>query len=347
MVWKKLTAVCLAAVAVAGAGVLLSRAQARTAHNDTTYVMDTIVLQTVYGKNGQKAATQLDRAFRDFEDRLSLYNTASDVAAVNAGAGTPVAVGEDTYSLLRRSLELSATSQGAFEITIAPVTLLWGVTGDEPHVPAQSDIDAALALVDDSAVVLNDADRTVRLASGQKIDLGGIAKGNACQLAAQVYEEYGVKSAVLNIGGNVYIRGRNPDGSRFRVGFRDPAGGESSYIASVELEDQVLAVSGGYERYFEENGVRYCHIMDCTTGWPVQTDVVSVGVVTDDGTLSDFMSTTLYIWGSEKTREYMTQHPELGIILLGPDKQLFVSKSLQDSFELTAAAAEEYTVTYL
>lgn len=335
--------------AAVGAGLFgLYRKQAQSAaYYDTTYSMSTVVTQTVYGPSAEQAMNAVDETFRAFEDRLSLYNDTSEVAAINAGAGTPVAVSADTYALIKRSLQLSAGSEGAFDVTIAPLTLLWGVTTDHPKVPPQADIDAALALVDDSAVVLNDAAQTVQLAAGQGIDLGGIAKGNACTVAQKVYEQYGVKSAVLNIGGNVYIRGKNPDGSKFRVGFRDPAGDENSYIAAVEMEDQVMAVSGGYERYFEENGVKYCHIINGQTGWPVQSDIASVGVVSEDGTLADFMSTTLYVWGEEKTKAYMAQHPELPIILLDGKGGLFVSAALKDSFELTQDAAQTYTVQYI
>lgn len=336
-------------LALAAAGALAWRfRQTRQSWQDTTFVMDTIMTQTVYGPNGEQAAAAVSRAFVQYEERLSLYQEESQLAKINAGSGSPVQVDDETFSLIEKSLELSSCSDGAFQITIAPVTLLWGVTTDSPHVPDQSQITAALSLVDDSAVVLDRQAKTVQLAKGQKIDLGGIAKGNACTLAAQIYEEYQVENAVLNLGGNVYVCGRNPiTGNRFKVGFRDPAGQENSYIAAVELEDEVMAVSGGYERYFEEDGVRYCHIMDSRTGWPVESDIVSVGVISPEGAQADFWSTTFYVWGQQKTLDYMAEHPELGVVLLGQENVLYVSAALSDRFSLADTAPEELRVEWV
>ena len=344
---KKIRYAIAAAIALcAAAFILFARAQ-KTAKYDTSYAMSTVITQTAYGVNAEKAMQQVALALQEYENRLSLFNENSEIAKINAGAGTPVAVSADTWELVRRSLALSATSEGAFDLTIAPLTLLWGITTDHPAVPAKGDIAAALTLVDDSAVVLEESAHTVQLAAGQGLDLGGIAKGNACAVAQKVYEKYGVSSAVLSIGGNVYIRGKNPDGSRFKVGFRDPTGSENSYIAALEMEDQVMAVSGGYERYFEQDGVRYCHILNGRTGWPVESDILSVGAISADGTVADFMSTTLYVWGAEKTRAYMKENPDMLIVMLDQDGRLFVSAGLQGNFELTADAAAQYSVTYL
>ncbi|MEG1931675.1 MAG: FAD:protein FMN transferase [Pygmaiobacter sp.] len=343
---KKILAFSLCAALFCGGAVLYRRNVAHKKTVDTTFAMSTTITQTLYGKHAASAISAVNTAFRAFEERLSLFSPDSEIAAINAGSGSPVAVSAATYDLLQRSLALSATSKGAFDLTIAPLTLLWGVTTDHPRVPTQAEIDAVLPLIDDGAVTLG-ANNTVRLAPGQAIDLGGIAKGNACSLAKDIYEEYGITSAVLNIGGNVYIKGRNPNGNRFRVGFRDPSGGESSWIASVELEDEVLAVSGGYERYFEENGVRYCHIMNGKTGYPVNSDILSVGVITPDGTLADFMSTTLYVWGEAKTRDYMQQQDAVSVLLLTADNTLYVSKALESRFALTDEAAERYTVVFI
>lgn len=336
----------LAAITVGGRAFYAERQAAQASH-ETSFAMSTVVTQTVYGPAGKQAAGEVSRALQEFERKLSLYDEDSEIAAVNAASGSPVQVSEGTFSLLEKSLALSKETGGAFQMTIAPVTLLWGVTGEAPHVPAQEEINAVLPLVDDAAVVLDKAACTVQLAPGQAIDLGGVAKGDACSLAEGIYEEYGVESAVLNIGGNVYVKGRSPKGELFRVGFRDPAAGADSYIAAIGMEDEVLAVSGGYERYFEENGVRYCHIMDSATGWPVESDIASVGVITDDGALSDFMSTTLYIWGSEKTRDYMAARPDLKIILLDETGSLYVSAALQERFELTEEAAAVYDLTFV
>ena len=341
-----LAAGCCAAAALVAVGVL--RGLARTPHDSTTYAMSTIVTQRAYGLQAEQAMRQVESTLREFEGRLSLFDQDSEIAAINAAAGDhPVRVSAATFGLLRQSLALSATSEGAFDITIAPLTQLWGITTDHPRVPTQQEIDGALALVGDAEVQLDQQASTVFLPrAGQAIDLGGIAKGNACVLAQRIYEDCGVKSAVLSIGGNVYVRGRNPDGEQFRVGFRTPKRADESYIASVALENQVMAVSGGYERYFEEGGVRYHHILSSETGYPAQSDIVSVGVICEDGTRADFLSTTLFVWGTEKTREFMRSHDDVAVILLTEGDELLVSRSLQESFRLSEQGAG-YRVTFI
>lgn len=337
----------LAAAALVAVGVL--RGLERTPHNASTYVMSTVLTQRVYGLRAEQAMREVEAALREFEGRLSLFDPDSEIAAINAAAGDhPVEVSAATFELLQQSLALSAASEGAFDITIAPLTQLWGVTTDHPRVPSQQEIDDALLLIGDAEVQLDPQARTVFLPrAGQAIDLGGIAKGNACSLAQKIYEDRGVRAAVLSIGGNVYVLGRNPDGAQFRVGFRTPKKADESYIASVAMEDQVMAVSGGYERYFEaEDGTRYHHILSGSTGYPAQSDIVSVGVICKDGTRADFLSTTLFVWGSEKTKAFMRSHDDVAVILLTEGDELLVSRALEDSFRLSEQGAG-YRVTFI
>lgn len=335
----------LAALAV----TLVLRQRASACRTSSSFAMSTVITQQVYGPHGEEAAQQVSDALEQFEDRLSAFETDSEIGRINAAAGkSPVRVSSETFALIRQSLELSSQSENAFQITIAPLTQLWGITTDHPRVPSQQEIDAVLPLIDDESVMLDEEKMTVFLPQeGQAIDLGGIAKGNACTLAAGIYEELGVRSAILNIGGNVYVCGRSPEGERFRVGFRAPEKGTQSYIASIELEDQVMAVSGGYERYFEtEDGTRYHHILSPETGYPAQSDIVSVGVVCSDGTQADFLSTTLFVWGNEKVRAFMEEHPDIGVLFLNEKGELVVSRILEDSFRLSEEG-QGYTVVFV
>lgn len=336
-------------VLVVAVGVLLWQRSRSTPHSGTTFAMSTVITQQVYGGRGEQAIEEVNSALAAFEARLTMFSAESEIGKINAAAGIePVSVSEETFELIQNSLALSRASEGAFEITIAPLTQLWGITTDHPRVPSEEEIAAVLPLIDDDSVQLDEKNRTVFLPQrGQAIDLGGIAKGNACNIAADIYEKYKIRSAILNIGGNVYVRGRDTDDSRFRVGFRAPEKGSTSYIASVELENQVMAVSGGYERYFEdENGNRYHHILSPQTGYPAQSDIVSVGVICADGTRADFLSTTLFIWGEERTRQFMSETEDVGVILLNQNGELIVSRSLEDSFRLSEDGAG-YAVSFI
>lgn len=302
-------------------------------HSSMGFAMSTVITQTAYGVHAEAGMDAVTHLMAKLEAEFSLYDSGSEIAAINAAAGkAPVSVSERTLSLLGTALSLSGISDGKFQITIAPLTELWGITTDSPHVPSQQELDAVLPLIDDASVQINDEDKTVFLPTeGQAIDLGGIAKGFACDEARQAYLDSGVTSALLSIGGNVCAVGSRPDGKPFRIGFRDPEGDEESYIASFELSDAVIAVSGGYERYFVQDGVTYHHILDPETGFPAKSDIVSVGVVGPNGTVTDFWSTTLFCWGRDKTLKWM-RTSGLGVLMLDDQGTLYVSQSLQEGF---------------
>lgn len=323
----------LAALAVMVAltiGMVLWHKQQTQETNTMDYMMSTLVVQRVYGPHGEEAAAAVSKALREFEEELSLFRPESDIGRLNAAAGkTEVPVSARTQAILRQAQTLSLQYPDEFALTIAPVTLAWGVSSGDPRVPEDSELAALLPLVDDTQLAVKDGTAFLQQ-PGQGVDLGGVAKGAACAVAQAVYEESGVKSAMLNIGGNVYVHGKKPDGSFYRVGLRDPKGSESQSMAAVALCDQVMATSGGYERYFEVDGVRYAHIFDPRTGRPAESDILSVSVITPDGLAADFYSTALFVGGVEKALEYMRDGGTA--IVLSEDGVLYVSKSLEQSF---------------
>ncbi len=338
-----------AVIAVLAASLLFSGckpgAAAGQKQTAATFAMDTLITQDAYGVNAEEAMRQVNLALAEQEARLSLFKETGDIASVNRAAGEGgAAVSPKTEALLRQALSLSAQSEGAFAITVAPLTLAWGITTDHPRVVPEAEREQLLQLVDDSAVTFQDGKVSLSRA-GMGLDLGGIAKGAACNVAAAIYEEYEVDNALLSIGGNVYARGTKPGGQPWKVGFRDPQGDGASYIASFDLEDEVIAVSGGYERYFEEDGIRYIHILDPRTGAPAQSDILSVGVIDKDGAAADFWSTTLYIWGVEKAVEFIQNGGKA--IVLDKENRLFLPKEMEKDFALYPEKAGEYALQFV
>ena len=341
---KNMVLVTLAIVCVCLAFYVFGR-QNDKAEYSTIFALDTVINQTVYGKNAQSAIQAVQSEVTDFENTMSMFQASSEINTLNQNAGkTPTKLSDDVFDMLKRSKELSQQSENAFALTIAPVTKLWDITGDNPTIPQETAIEQSLTLVDDSSLVLDATNSTAFLpVEGQGVDLGGIAKGELCNIIADIYNEYNVESAIISLGGNVYAHGVKPDGTLFNVGFRDP--NSDSYIASVEIEDKVFAVSGGYERNFvADDGKTYHHIIDPKTGYPVQTDIATVGVIADSGEVADFYSTTLFVWGKDKTIEYM-QKEENQVIMLDKQDNLYVSKSLQDTFKLNDG--QDYNVIFI
>ncbi|MFR8257043.1 MAG: FAD:protein FMN transferase [Ruthenibacterium sp.] len=327
-------AVCAAAVCAGLAGCAAGGPASRT-----DFFMSTLVTQQAYGPRAEDALAQAADTLREWEARLSLYEEDSDICRINAAAGTqPVQVSEATAALLAQAKALAQTTDGAFALTVAPITLAWGVHSGAPRVVPPEECAALAALVDDSALQLTQ--NTAFLSKeGQGLDLGGCAKGAALDAVAGVYEKAGVQSAVVSLGGNVYARGTKPGGRPWRVGFRDPSKGDDASLASIELTDAVMAVSGDYERYFEQDGVRYGHIMDPAAGAPAQSDIVSVGVVCATGLEADIRSTELFVRGKAAALRYF-EAGGTGMMLCG-DGVLYVSRSLQSGFELAPGVQAE------
>ena len=347
--WKNAAAALLAAVLLSAAGFYAVRTSQRSRETSSTiFVMDTAVSQRVYGVNGQKAIDAAEKALREMETLFSLYQPESDIArlAAFAGSGEAVALDTRTYALLLEAKTLCAQTDGAFRLTIAPLALSWGIATDTPRVPPQEEIDRLLLLVNDDDLILQDGAAYLRQA-GQAVDLGGIAKGAACDAIRDLYDAYDVRSALCWVGGSsIYARGVKPDGTGWRLGFRDPSEEEAvTALASFEIRDAVFCTSGGYERYFEEDGVRYHHILNPATGYPVQTDILSVGVLSESGAEADLWSTALFVQGKEKAMEYFANGGEG--ILLDNAGHLYVTRALQSSFELTAQDADRYQVIFL
>ncbi|MEG2500794.1 MAG: FAD:protein FMN transferase [Oscillospiraceae bacterium] len=334
-------------LAAVGIYAIVQHNNANTRYTSSTFAMSTVIEQKLYGTNAQKAMEETEKSFISFENELSLFKENSDISRINAasGNGKPIPVKAQTFAILKQGKELSQASDNAFALTIAPLTLAWGITGDAPRVVPQSEIDTLLPLVNDNDIILCENNEVMLKNTGAAIDLGGIAKGTACNIAKDIYNKYDIKSAVLSIGGNIYVKGTKPDGSLSRIGFRNPKADANAYIASITMQDEVFAVSGGYERFFEENGKRYHHILSPVTGAPAESDIISVGVLNKDGTVADFYSTTLFVWGKDKTIEYMKNGGK--VMMLCEDNTLYVSKSLENSFELNKDTGDTYKVIFI
>lgn len=295
------------------------------------YLMDTLIEVAFYGPHGGKATDALEVRLKEWEENTSLYRLDGDIGRLNASAGEPqsVSLHPEVFGLLVQAKELSLKSEGLFDPTIAPLTLLWNVGGQEAHLPNGQAVESACALVDVHDLVLDGQGSSARLLRrGQAVDLGGIAKGAASRIVYSVMEEYGVKNGYVSLGGNLVVQGRHPRGRDFLFGVRSPWGGEADSFASVSLSGQTMATAGDYIRYFEEDGKHYAHIIDPRTGYPAQSDLCSVSVIASDGAFADFLSTTLFIAGKEAVLSQLGE-PSFLLIAVDREKNVYASAGLQ------------------
>lgn len=307
--------------------------------------MDTLIQITVYSENEAKGQKALEEAFGAFErihDTTNRFQkngqtavASNDVVKINENAGIkPVAVSADTINMIERSQYFAGSSGGAFDVSVGPVMDLWGFGKTEQHVPSDEEIKGAMSLVGYNKVQVDPNHMTVFLTKpGMSLDLGGVAKGYATDEAVKALKEAGIQHAIINAGGNVYALGDKPDGSPWRVGVQDPRG-EKSIIGILYVKDRAVVTSGDYQRYFEQEGVRYHHIIDPTTGKQAR-DVMQTTVVTDSATDADILSTTLFVLGAQKGMRFVQELPGTGAIFIGADRQVTYTENLHDQLEFT------------
>ena len=278
----------------------------------TVYAMDTVMTITAYPeKNGEDLSPVLDAAETEIhrlDALLSISNEQGEIYRLNH-TGT-ASVGQETGLLVERALAIAADTEGAFDPTVYPLMALWGFITEQYQVPSQEALTRCLAAVgyDQVRVTQDGAEWNITLPDQGGIDLGGIAKGYTAHEVIDVLERQKVSSAILSLGGNVATLGRKPDGSRWTVAVENPDQ-SGDYLGTMELDGGMFAItSGAYERYFEEDGVRYHHILDSATGYPSDSGLTSVTVVSSDGTLADALSTALFVMGLDKARDFWRQH---------------------------------------
>ena len=301
------------------------------------FIMSTYVTQQVYGEHADEAIHAVNELLEAYDATFSLYKEDSEINRINQNAGT--AVSEETFSLIQKAKQYSESSGGLFDLTVAPLSTLWGINSENPRVPSDEEIAAALNLVDYRDVILEESEQTVYLKrEGMAIDLGGIAKGFFCEKIEEIYRQYDVSSALVSIGGNIYTYGQKPDGESYRLGIRNPNDlNGSSIMGILSSHDEVVSTSGAYERYFEQDGMLYHHILDLETGFPAQSDLLSVTVICKDGGLADFLSTTLYLEGRKAISSYLNSE-QFQVIVIDQNNQVYISPSLKERFTITDSA---------
>lgn len=250
-------------------------------------------------------------ASRTFERHLSRTLPHSDISRLNAAAGKPVPINDDTAALLRAARDYCADSEGLFDITIGSVVRLWNF--HEAVVPDRAAVDQALAHVDWHTLHVSEHDdQSYAQLEDPKaaVDVGGIAKGWIADELAALLAEHGLDSFVVNLGGNVLAHGEKPDGSPWRVGLQDPRDKES-IVGAVAVRNASAVTSGVYERCFERDGAFYHHILDPKTGFPVATDAAGATVVAQRSLDAEGYSTTLLALGIERGIAFAQKHPAI------------------------------------
>ena len=326
-------------IAVMGLSFLMMAcAQDTQPQMSESFALDTLCTQQVYGENADQAIADVTRMLQDLTRELSM-NEGSYVYDINTAASEPAAVPDSVARLIETAAEIADETKGAFDPTIGVISRLWDISGN-PRVPSAEEISAARPLVDYRYITVDGTAVSLEK-SGMILDLGGIGKGYAADCAVEIYREYGITSALVNLGGNIYAYGTKPDGNPYRIGLRDPYGNEGDYAAVISVSDASVVTSGIYERSFESDGRAYHHILDPKTGYPADNELASVTVVCANSTEADALSTGLFVMGLEKGLAFAQADPDIEAVFITKDKAVFITDGLKENIELTN---ETYTI---
>jgi thiamine biosynthesis lipoprotein len=280
-----------------------------------TYV--TVLAAGIGNESVQAVEAALDR-MEEVDEKFHALNPASPLHAFNR-EGSPVADPEILH-VVRAAQGISRKTDGAFDVTVAPLVDLWGFFGESPRLPNRLEVEDCLRRVGYGSLVIDD-DRLWSRDDATSIDLGAIAKGYAVGQAAETLRAHGVTSALIDAGGDVYALGRR-DGELWKVGIRHPRG--EDLLGYVEVEDLAVMGSGDYERFFIEDGARYHHIIDPKTGYPA-TELSGIFVTCPDPMMADAWATALFVLGPDRALEIVEREPGLEAIMITVDGEPVIS----------------------
>lgn len=294
--------------------------------------MGTIVTITAVAETEGRAQAAITAGFQEIhrlEELLSTWIPTSELTHINNSAGREeVQVSPETMSLLKQSLEIAKLTEGGFNIAVGPAVEAWNVV-DGARIPDEAELRAVQPLTDLAHVHLNESNGTVFLdLAGMRLDVGGIGKGFAADLAVKALQNGGASAGVVALSGDIKTFGSLPDGARFSFGIRHPRK-EGAILAFIDLRDEAISTAGDYERFFERNGIRYHHILDPRTLHPAR-ECQSVTIIAKEGVMADGLDTGIFVMGPERGMELVERLPDVEAIIVDREGKLWTSSGLKD-----------------
>jgi len=295
--------------------------------------MNTYITFTAYGSGAEKALEEAEQKMLELEQTWSVTEEGSEIYQVNHSNGEAVTVSEETTEVIDYALSMAEDTDGALEPTIYPILQAWGFTTGKNRVPESTEIAELLDQIGYQKIILTE--NQIQLPQGMELDLGAVGKGYAGDLVTELLKERGITSALLDIGGNIQAIGTRPDGTNWQLGIRNPFG--EGTLGVLAASDKAVVTSGNYERYFVgDDGKEYGHIIDPKTGYPVENELASLTIITQEGKQGDALSTALYVKGLEGAVSYWREHPDFDLIAVTDDGEIHLTENIADDFSLSS-----------
>jgi FAD:protein FMN transferase len=316
----------------------------------TRMVMGTVCTVNAYSDGTTKLYDELFARLLKIENDFSVNISTSEISAINRAAGLhAVNVSPEIFYVVQTALKYAELTDGAFDPTVGPLVKLWGINTDHARVPQPQKIHEALLLINWRDVVVRKTaggGSVMLRRPGMALDLGGIVKGYAADELTAILKKHGVKRAIIDLGGNIYVFGKKKDGSLWNVGIKDPDAPEGNPALILHLSNATVVTSGVYERFFIQDGVRYHHILDTKTGYPARTGLLSSTIVCESSIAADALSTSVFILGEErgmallnkiqddqvsgkKLTEIPGLHAQVSAVFINDEGLITASKSLE------------------
>ncbi|WP_298845287.1 FAD:protein FMN transferase [Clostridium sp.] len=292
----------------------------------------------VYGKKAIKAIEESIIKVYEIDNKMSVFKEDSEILKISINAGNkPQIVSNDTYYVIQKAIKYCKLSKGAFDITIKPIVTLWGIGKEGQQIPSSNEIKEKLKIINYKDVVIDKNDKSIFLKNKeQEIDVGGIAKGYAADEVKNVMVKNGIKSALINLGGNILALGTKIDGTPWSVGIQDPFKTRGEFVLTISVINKSVVTSGNYERYFEVEGKRFHHIINPSTGYPSESDIVGATIISDNSIDGDGLSTGVYIMGVQKAIKLIEEIEGIDAILITKSKEIYVTSGMKGKFEITS-----------
>jgi thiamine biosynthesis lipoprotein len=321
-------------------------------HTARDFIMNTFVEQIVFGENAGTVCESAAALLRRLEAGMSYFRPGSDIWLLNgmAGSGRPVPVGGDTLRVLRAALYYADRTGGAFDVTAAPLSECWREAAErgDDRPPGEEELRRARASVGSDGLRLFPEDGTAMLTRARSAaDLGGIAKGYAADRAVELYRAMGVKSALINLGGNVKTLGEKPDGQPWTIGLQDPDERRGVFFGALRVGGGVSVVtSGGYERFVTIGARKYHHIIDPASGYPASSGLRSATVVARESMQADALATAFFVLGLERAARLLADFADVEAVFMDDERQVWLTPGIRDAW-LSAPGYEHLSIREL
>lgn len=306
----------------------------------TNYYLDTVnqvSLINVRKNKAERILPKIDKIILSINNEMSSHLPGSEVTKINNFSGIkPVKVSKDTFEVVKKSIYYSNKTSGKFDITIGSLTSLWNIGNQDAKVPSENEVSSLLPLIGYKNIELNEKDSTVFLKKkGMKIDLGGIAKGYCADKVADFLKKEKVENAIVNLGGNIFVFGKNKEGNKFSVGIQNPEKKNQDSMAKIKVTDKSIVTSGIYERYIEKGGKIYHHMLNPSTGFPFENNLSSVTIVSKKSIDGDALSTSTFGLGLENGMKLIESLKDVDAIFITKDDHVYITNGLKGNFEIT------------